>query len=615
MRITSFLLLALLSHLSFAQGGSYLAQIDLKKASNDQLQITINTPNVSEDSIEYHMPKIVPGTYSISDFGRFLSSFKAYDSLGTELNTKQLDVNRWQIYGAQKLSKITYVIDDTFDENDRYVDNIIFEPGGTSIDTINNVYLLNTFGVIGYLKGYKFLPFEVEISHDESLYGATSLERTKTTPSQDTFSASNYNFLADGPIMYSKPDTAISMINGAEIIVSVYSPNRKLSAADVMNNIEDLMMAQTKYLGGKLPVERYAYLVYLMDYNSLSGGMGALEHSFSSVYTLPEANARRIGQIVRDVAAHEFLHIVTPLNIHSKEIGDFDYIEPKMSEHLWLYEGVTEYSAMHVQVRSKLYDEATFLDNILEKIAIADEFPEVSFTQMSKEILSPTYEPMYTNVYYKGALIGMCLDLYLTSLSNGTMDLPLLLQKLSAKYGPDVSFDDAQLINEITEMTYPEIGVFFKNHVVGSQPLPLEEVLKLAGYTYSAGKEIQKATLGNIALETNQEAEIVIGDISDQNAFGKEMGYLKGDKMVKINDQVVDLSNIQQVLDDYVANTADGDKVVVTVVRDVKGKQKEKKLKAKAILVAAKEQPGIQPFEILTEEEEKTREVWLNGLQ
>jgi predicted metalloprotease with PDZ domain len=395
----------------------------------------------------------------------------------------------------------------------------------------------------------------------------------------------------------------------------VYSPNRKLSAADVMNNIEDLMIAQTKYLGGKLPVERYAYLVYLLDYNSLSGGMGALEHSFSSVYTLPEANARRIGQIVRDVAAHEFLHIVTPLNIHSKEIGDFDYIEPKMSEHLWLYEGVTEYSAMHVQVRHELYDEATFLDNILEKIAVADEFPEVSFTQMSKEILSPTYEPMYTNVYYKGALIAMCLDLYLTSLSNGTMDLPLLLQQLSAKYGPDVSFDDAQLINEITEMTYPEIGVFFKNHVIGSQPLPLKEVLKLAGYTYSEGKEIQKATLGNIALETNQDAEIVIGDISDQNAFGKEMGYLKGDKMVSINNQPIDLSNVQQVLDDYVANTRDGEKVVVTVVRDVKGKQKQKKLKAKAILVAAKEQPGIQPVEILTKEEEKTREVWLNGLQ
>jgi predicted metalloprotease with PDZ domain len=46
-----------------------------------------------------------------------------------------------------------------------------------------------------------------------------------------------------------------------------------------------------------------------------------------------------------DVVSHDFFHIVTPLSIHSKEIQDFDYNDPKMSEHLWMYEGVTEYFA------------------------------------------------------------------------------------------------------------------------------------------------------------------------------------------------------------------------------------------------------------------------------
>jgi predicted metalloprotease with PDZ domain len=35
-------------------------------------------------------------------------------------------------------------------------------------------------------------------------------------------------------------------------------------------------------------------------------------------------------------------HIITPLSIHSKEIQDFDYNDPKMSQHLWMYEGVTD---------------------------------------------------------------------------------------------------------------------------------------------------------------------------------------------------------------------------------------------------------------------------------
>jgi predicted metalloprotease with PDZ domain len=51
-----------------------------------------------------------------------------------------------------------------------------------------------------------------------------------------------------------------------------------------------------------------------------------------------------------DVVSHEFFHIVTPLSIHSKEIHIL-IIMTKMSEHLWMYEGVTEYFANLFQIR------------------------------------------------------------------------------------------------------------------------------------------------------------------------------------------------------------------------------------------------------------------------
>jgi predicted metalloprotease with PDZ domain len=87
-------------------------------------------------------------------------------------------------------------------------------------------------------------------------------------------------------------------------------------------------------LGGELPIDKYAFLFYFTDKPSLSGASGALEHSYSSFYFLPEADTSAIAQEVRDVAAHEFFHIVTPLSIHSKEIGEFDFNNPKMSKHL-----------------------------------------------------------------------------------------------------------------------------------------------------------------------------------------------------------------------------------------------------------------------------------------
>ena len=82
-----------------------------------------------------------------------------------------------------------------------------------------------------------------------------------------------------------------------------------------MENISEILEAQKDYLGGTLPIEKYAFLICLMDYPSLSGKMGALEHSASSMYTLPEVNPVLLVQSVRDIAAHEFFHIITPLAI------------------------------------------------------------------------------------------------------------------------------------------------------------------------------------------------------------------------------------------------------------------------------------------------------------
>jgi predicted metalloprotease with PDZ domain len=80
--------------------------------------------------------------------------------------------------------------------------------------------------------------------------------------------------------------------------------------------------------------------------DSLSGVSysAALEHSYSSVYYSPQARADKVSDEITGLSCHEFFHIVTPLNIHSEEISNFNFDTPKMSKHLWLYEGLTEYA-------------------------------------------------------------------------------------------------------------------------------------------------------------------------------------------------------------------------------------------------------------------------------
>jgi len=582
MRTFLFTIIFSISFSSFSQDfkEKYLVEIDLINVIDDQLNITIGVPYTGRESVEFHMPKIVPGTYSISDFGRFVTNLNAIDNEGNPLEVARVDVNRWKILGAENLAFISYKVHDTFDKNDNYGDNVIFEPGGSSFEYDRNVYVLNSFALVGYLDGFLSNDFELSIKKPAELYGATSLKPISRSSNIDVFKADNYHFLVDAPLMYTVPDTASFLVANANVMVSVFSPNKRLSANEVVTNLTDLMQAQAQYLGGLLPVDRYAFLIYLMDRSSLSGSMGALEHSYSSVYTLPEANSNQISQTVRDVASHEFFHIVTPLNIHSEQIHNFNYIAPEMSQHLWLYEGVTEYASMHVQAKYGLFTPDQFLEEIKDKMRVSSQFPDVSFTTMSREILSAEYEPMYTNVYYKGALIGLCLDLHLLKYTNGALDLQGLLRQLAKKYGKDLAFKDDQLFEEIVALTTPEIGIFFNKHVIGDEPLPMADCLSWVGII--SGKNVIKEvnTLGKVGFSLSENNALMISDISEMNDFGKALGFKVGDELVSLNKMSMSMENFSDTMIKFQELKA-GKKVKIEVNRMVDGKSKTIELQGK----------------------------------
>ena len=397
---------------NFPEGKGYSVSLDLNKITDDVLQISIKTPTITTDEVEYHMPKMVPGTYAIYDFGRFISDFKALDKEGNELKTESITENRIKIYNATQLYKLVYTVEDTYDTD---LENVVFEPAGTNFEAGKN-HVINPFTMVGYIDGYNDLPYEMNITRPANFYGSSAMKKVSSTDDQDVFLADNYFRLADSPLMFNEANVVNFEVGGADIEIAVYSPTGKLTAESIKEDVREILEAQKDYLGGSLPIDKYAFIIYLSNGPSLSGSFGALEHSYSSLYYLPEMDPSFLSQTVRDVAAHEFFHIVTPLSIHSKEIGDYDWINPVMSKHLWLYEGVTEYSAGHVQVKHGLMSVEDYCEVIVEKIEGANRFKDdLPFTVMSKGALEE-HEDQYTNVYQKGALIGLCLDLLLEDL-------------------------------------------------------------------------------------------------------------------------------------------------------------------------------------------------------
>lgn len=606
----SFLVALLCISTSLLAQEKYTISIDLNTVVDDRVKVICKVPKVEAEEIEFRMPKIVPGTYSIYDFGRFFTDFKAHDTDGNELETKRLTDNQILIKGSKALASVSYWIDDTFDS---YKSNFVFEPAGTNIEEGKN-FVINTFGFAGYLQGMKDIAYELHIDYPMGMYGASALDKVSKSDSSDVFLAANYFDLADGPIMYSSPDTTTFEIGGAEILIAVYSPNKVLDPVFVKEQVEPTLKAQHEYLG-QLPVNKYAFIIYLFDTSPLSGKLGALEHSYSSFYCLPEIDPLRLAQVIRDVAAHEFFHILTPLNVHSEEIGDFDFINPKMSKHLWLYEGMTEYAAGLAQVKYGEMSLAEYLNVLEGKIAQStsrfdDQLP---FTELSLHCLGETKDE-YGNVYQKGALIGMALDIRLRELSEGKYGVQDMMRDLAKKYGKTQSFKDEELFDVITEMTYPEIREFFSTYVEGTTSIPYEEVLEKVGVAFERARTEKELSLGHLSFSVNQsDNRLIIQSIDQMNIFGKEMGYEVGDIIYKFDGVEIDIENYEEEFLAFTDRHQVGDKIQAIVLRsDEKGKLKKVKLKAEAIEIDRKIESSVMLSDNPSEAQLKLRKAWIN---
>ncbi len=543
--------------------------IDLVNIKEDKVQVEVIPPVIKSNEIFYHIPKIIPGTYSEDDYGKFIENLKAYDANGNSLTVSKTDDNSWKISNSKKLAKITYWVNDTYDIEDTHT---IFSPAGTNIEEGKN-FMINTHAFIGYFADLKNIPYQVTITHPEQLWGATAMIDENPSNTTDVFKTSRYAELIDSPIMYSKPDYTTFTIQGMEIIIAVYSPNGKITAESITPDMKRMMTAQKNFLGNFNNTKKYAVLLYLSDlYRNDAKGFGALEHPTSTTVVMPEMMpADQLAEQLKDVVSHEFFHIVTPLTIHSKEIHDFDYNNPKMSQHLWMYEGVTEYFANLFQVNQDLITEDEFYQRIAGKIANAATMNDtMPFTKLSSDVLQEPYKEQYLNVYQKGALIAMCIDIIIREKSNGTNGILNLMEKLSKEYGTHKAFNDNDLFPKITSLSYPEVGEFLNKYIAGPTPIPYEEYFAKMGVHIS---EIEYP--GNIFV-TGQTPVITIDPITQQivftqdvlqNDFMVQQGFKPDDILVSINDVKYSLENINDLLQ-YSISIKDGDKIKAVINRD-----------------------------------------------
>jgi predicted metalloprotease with PDZ domain len=573
--------------------------VDVTNHQDDLFHVTVFVSGLSQRNNVYNFASTTPGTYSVMDFGRFVKSFNAFDGDGNELSTERLSTNRWEINYAEKLSKLVYDVEDTFDAE--YTENKVYPMAGTGIE--EDFIVLNTFGVFGYFEGLQSHPSQVKIDYNPDWIVGTAL----LPNAEGYYQAETFDHLADSPLLLGELTVASTKVNDMDVGVYVYASDTTINAEGMLGVADEILQAAGEYVGYS-PVTHYKFLFCMLDMESFQrnniNAAGALEHSYSSLYVQPGMGG--ISQGVRNEIAHEFMHILTPLNLHSNIIQPFNFIVPTPSEHIWLYEGVTEWNSDIMQLRAGLISIEEYLGLVSEKLTYNDRFDkDVSLSQLSLEAYNADVIGEFLNFYHRGALTAAMLDIKLLELSNGTRGLREVFLELLKMYGKDKPFPEDEFFEVIVEITYPEIEQFINDYVRGAEPLPYEDYMEKLGFKYVTERtsEDTRPTMG-FALGRNENGELMTLNVSDR---GRENGVQEGDVLLKVLGKDFNMQTARSIVQEvWAMDISDSCDIVI--------KRNAEEIELAVVLMQRMDRHVFEEIENLTEEQKFLRDAWKRNL-
>jgi predicted metalloprotease with PDZ domain len=446
--------------------------IDLNRRADDLFRVTLRVQGLTPENAVYQFASTAPGTYEVMDVGRFVRSFRAFDARGARVPVERVSVNQWRFSDPTRVRTVRYTVAETWDT--QVAEHPVYLMCGTSLETDHA--LINPHDVIGYPTGMQATPIRLRLLYPSRWKIGTALTRD----AGGAYRAESYDQLVDSPILLGRLSEAKVMVTGVPVEIFTYSKTDLIKSSQLLGAMHAMLDAAGRFLG-KLPVDHYTFLWHFEGADA-----GAWEHSYSSEYVMKEgAFTDSLGHRVTDIAAHEFFHVVTPLNIHSEIVEHFNFVTPVPSQHLWLYEGTTEWAAHAMQLRAGLKSPEDYLNTIIKKMRLdrANFDSSYSLRELSLTSYSDSGQKQYGNIYMRGALAAGLLDIRLLELSKGQRGLEDLILDLTHRYGKRRAFPESTFVDTVVAMTYPEIRDFFGRYVWQANRLPIKEYYAKLGIT------------------------------------------------------------------------------------------------------------------------------------
>jgi predicted metalloprotease with PDZ domain len=426
--------------------------VALDRPHTHLFSVTIDLEANGADHIDLEFPAWSPGRYFIYDFARNVQELAASSGAGTALNAEKIEKGTWRIQCAGHASiAITYnmfgdMVSGTFSQlDDRHAS-------------------INGSSLFGYIVGRQSEPIALRIDAPEGWKIYTAMPRRRER-GQVMYRAENYDQLIDSPIEIGTPIARRFVIDGVtyHVIIDIAGAEASRTSREVkqqvkryVEDVEKVVRAYTATFG-KPEFDDYYFLVNIDAFAPNGDGM---EHQASTRLVLN-------GYITNDddynalvgVTSHEFFHIWNVKRLRPAELGPFDYSRERHTTLLWFAEGFTQYYGHLMLRRAGVWDDRQFYKEMVDEFNAVDRSPgrfhrnlrESSFdTWHAVNTRSPmglmsNFKNTYVNYYFKGAVVGLMLDMEIRRITSNRRSLDDVIRELYRSSYAEAEFGEYYL--------------------------------------------------------------------------------------------------------------------------------------------------------------------------
>lgn len=447
--------------------------VSIPNPTTHSYTIELQSSGWQQDTVQFKMPKWMPGYYQIMDYANDVSDIQAKNEKGKALPLKKINENTWELTGVKdQIFSIEYNIK----TSKQFVAN--------SYVDADHAYLIPGNSFL-YVDGFLSSPVTIMIINNASWKNiATGLEKVDNNATK--YMASNFDILYDSPFLLGNLEELPSFEVGNKEHYFIGYTIGTFDKTSFIKKLQAIVTSASEIIGD-IPYKNYTFI-------AIGPGRGGIEHLNNTTISFDgnQLDTEQKMNKMMNFLAHEYFHHYNVKRIRPFEVGPFDYDNGSKTNLLWVSEGLSVYYEYLVVKRAGLSSEKILFENFESNINTVENNPG-RFHQSLVQASYNTWkdgpfgaqgdEKGKTISYYqKGPVVGLLLDFAIRNATKNEKSLDNVMQFLYWEYykKKERGFTDAEFRQACETIAETSLAPVFE-YVYTTKELDYATYLNYAG--------------------------------------------------------------------------------------------------------------------------------------